>query len=244
MKYAVLSDIHSNWEALSSAEKEIKKYDVDYIVCLGDAVGYNADPNRCLEEITGLADFMVRGNHDKAVAGLMSIDYFNSMAREAVQWTRTHISLKNLAILKKLPAGPLLVNDRYLICHGSPMDEDRYIITYTDINEIFFYINRYFKDTGICFFGHTHVPLVFEENSGLLDLKPEIQLDPSKRYLINPGSVGQPRDGSSKASLGVFDNEKYVYRYVRFDYPVDITQRKVIEAGLPRALAVRLYSGN
>ena len=243
MKYAVLSDVHSNWEALSAALKEIGKSGVDYILYLGDTVGYNADPDKCTEKISEIADYIVRGNHDKAVAGLMGIDYFNSIARKAVLWTKNNTSTENLRVLRDFPAGPLLIKKRYLICHGSPMDEDRYIMSYLDIDESFKYMDSNFPSADICFFGHTHVPLIYEENTGLVKLRERVVLDPSKRYLINPGSVGQPRDHNPPGSFGIFDDKKYVYRYLRFSYPISITQDKIIRAGLPEELALRLNAG-
>ncbi len=243
MIYGIISDIHSNFDAFRVVYNRLSALNVDKVICLGDIVGYNAEPDKCVERVFKIADYIVRGNHDKAVAGLIDIAYFNDVARDAVLWTRKNISSSNLERLKSIEKGPLLIENKYVICHGSPVDEDRYIFTERLVREAFDYLDKHFPDARVCFFGHTHVPLVYEEGTGVLGPGSTFVLREDKRYLINPGSVGQPRDGINKSAFGVFDDTTLTFTLFRIDYPIEKTKEKVINAGLPPVLASRLDSG-
>jgi diadenosine tetraphosphatase ApaH/serine/threonine PP2A family protein phosphatase len=243
MRVALISDIHSNWEALQVVLQKIEELGVDRIVCLGDVVGYGADPNRCAEEVLARADPVIRGNHDKAAADLMEVTYFNDMARQAVAWTRRTLTEGNLERIRGLPAGPLPIGG-FLICHGSPMDEDQYIFNLGTARRSFEAVQAGFPDRRICFFGHTHLPIVIEETGDAYYPEEKIRLEEAKSYLINPGSVGQPRDGVPLASFGLLDEEEPSFTLFRIEYPVEEAQRKIIAAGLPAFLARRLASGN
>ncbi len=243
MVYGIISDIHSNFDAFRVVYNKLSALNVDKVICLGDIVGYNAEPDRCVDRVFRISDYIVRGNHDKAVAGLTDIAYFNEVARDAVIWTRKNISEANLERLKRIKKGPLLIEDRYVICHGSPVDEDTYIFTERLVKEAFDHLSEHFPKANICFFGHTHVPLVYEEGVGVLGPGSTFVLKENKRYLINPGSVGQPRDGINKSSFGVFDDTTLTFTLFRIDYPIEKTKEKVINAGLPPMLASRLDSG-
>lgn len=243
MRVAILSDIHANGEAFVEVLKQVKTLNVEKIVCLGDIVGYNADPDFCVEKIFSLTDSMVRGNHDKASWDRLSINFFNEIAREAVKWTRRTMKPINLTRLKNIKKGPLLINNKFLICHGTPMDEDCYIFDMRIAQESFYYIQERHPGISLCFFGHTHVPVIIEESGKAFTSTAEIKLKKDCFYLINPGSVGQPRDGIPLASFGVYDDEAMIFRYFRVQFPVKETQRKILFAGLPTFLADRLTLG-
>ncbi len=245
---AVISDIHANAEALSVVMSSIRALAVDAVYCLGDLVGYNADPESCVRTVLSVATATVRGNHDKAVAGLLDLDWFNPVAREAALWTRSSIPEDLLDRLRRLPQGPLRLKEGVLLCHGTPMDEDAYLYDRGSMQRSFDCLDQEYPQVRICLNGHTHVPLVIERVPGaraprILGSPQEVGIDPAATYLINPGSVGQPRDGNPLASFGILDTTKLVYRNVRVAYPVRETQRKIGMAGLPLQLASRLADG-
>jgi diadenosine tetraphosphatase ApaH/serine/threonine PP2A family protein phosphatase len=193
-----------------------------------------------------VASALVRGNHDKTVASLDNLEWFNEAARAAIQWTHDALAASSLRKLSDIPSGPLPVLDRLLICHGSPMDEDLYITRHRDVERSFEYMDRHHPGTRVCFFGHTHVPLIVDEDGEALVPPERFVLQPERRYLINPGSVGQPRDRDPRASFGVLEIEEadsLVYRHYRVEYPVERTQEKIRGAGLPSMLAERLARG-
>ncbi|UCF97219.1 MAG: metallophosphoesterase family protein [Spirochaetaceae bacterium] len=243
MRIAVLSDVHANREALLEVERALRDLAVERILYLGDAVGYNADPEHCTCRLAELTELAVRGNHDKTVANPTNLDWFNEVARSAILWTRQALSPGSLQILDSLPKGPRVVLDRYLLCHGSPMDEDLYITRRTDVDRSFTYLKSRLEGIRICFYGHTHIPYIIEEDGRALTPPERFHLDPERFYMINPGSVGQPRDRIPLASFGVLDEEDMVYYHYRVPFPVETAQRKIIAAGLPRMLADRLAAG-
>ena len=243
MRIAVLSDVHANKEALGEVERSLREQEVDAIIYLGDAVGYNADPDYCTRRLADMTDLTVRGNHDKAVSNPKNLDWFNDVARSAILWTRRAMSAKSLQILESFPEGPRVVLDRYLLCHGSPMDEDLYITRRADVDRSFSYLRKNTDGLRICFYGHTHVPYIIEENGRAVTPPARYHLDPKRCYMINPGSVGQPRDRVPLASFGLFDDEEMVYYHYRVPFSIDTVQRKIIAAGLPRMLAERLAAG-
>ncbi len=248
MVFCVLSDIHANLEALNAVLREIAKLAADAVFCLGDLVGYNADPETCTEEVLSRTVAAVRGNHDKAAAGLMSPEWFNSVARRAVQWTMENMPRRALEKIASLREGPLLASEGILLCHGTPMDEDRYMMDAQSIGESFRFLAENHPTVRICFHGHTHAPLVARRTAKggkteILAKDEETKIDGPSTYLINPGSVGQPRDGNPWASFGILDTEKRIYRTVRVAYDVAEAQRKILSAGLPAALAQRLEEG-
>jgi predicted phosphodiesterase len=243
MRIAILSDVHANREALREVERSLSELAVDEIIYLGDAVGYNADPEYCTRRLGDLTDLTVRGNHDKTVSSPTNLDWFNEVARSAILWTRESLSAQSLQILDSLPKGPRVVLDRYLLCHGSPMDEDLYIARRIDVDRSFKFLKKNTDGIKICFYGHTHVPYIIEENGRALTPPERYHLDREHCYLINPGSVGQPRDRVPLASYGLFDEEEMVYYHYRVPFPIETAQRKIIAAGLPRMLADRLAAG-
>jgi len=248
MVYAIVSDIHSNHEALAAVLGAIERLPVDVLYCLGDLVGYNADPDACVQAILPQARAVVRGNHDKAVAGLLNLDWFNTTAKEAVLWTRRSASASTLEAARKLPQGPLEVEDGILLCHGTPYDEDVYLMDSVSIAESYRFLVENHPETRFCLYGHTHYPQVVvrkgeRKKPEVLRGQEEVRLERGATYLINPGSVGQPRDGIALASFGILDTKRLVYRNLRVAYGVQETQRKILQAGLPPELARRLSEG-
>lgn len=247
MNIGIISDIHSNLEALNAVMEDIRAREVDQIWCLGDIVGYNADPDRCCEIVRKMCRVVIMGNHDSAVVGNFEPHHFNRVAREAVMWGRKVLKRSSLDYLKTLRSA-VVFDDVGLIVHGSPTDPDKYVISGDSArNELLFMVKNLRKK--VCFFGHTHFPVAYEldgrgeddfhvhPGNGSLSLKEE------SGYLINPGSVGQPRDGDQRASYLLFDKEKMTVRWMRVPYDIQACQEKIIQAGLPHFLAERLERG-
>ena len=245
MKYLIFSDVHSNLEAFKAVMTFIKNRKFEQFIFLGDIVGYGANPNEVIEEMKKISPlFIVRGNHDKAVAGLTNLDYFNPVAATAVIWTSKNLRPENLGFLKGLSSGPLKINEEITICHGSPWDEDYYMFNKFDALEAFS-----FFDTKMCFFGHTHFPAIhILENGDVKTIYPtkfpfRAKIESGFRYLINPGSIGQPRDGNPLSSFLIYDSKKESITIHRISYDISTAQSKILEAGLPQMLASRLSSG-
>lgn len=246
MRYLIISDLHSNWEALQAVLEEASgKY--DQILCCGDLVGYGADPNPVVEWAREKLEAAVRGNHDRACVGLEDLDWFNPVAQAASIWTMEHLSAENAEYVRNLPMGPVTVSTFQLI-HGSPVDEDDYLVNTIDAGGAFPY-----AETSLIFFGHTHLQGGFrwrsEQVQAIGRLHPEwqtrylLEIEPDCAYLINPGSVGQPRDGDPRAGYALYDSENEILFYHRVAYDIETTQRKIREAGLPDLLAARLAVG-
>lgn len=246
MRYLIISDIHSNLEALEAVLQAAPPERFDKVLVLGDIVGYGADPNAVVDRVRELApDVIVRGNHDKVASGVEPADGFNDAARRAALWTFNALTPENRAYLAELEAGPRIIDETLEICHGSPVDEDEYIFEPTDAIEALRVAER-----PVCFFGHTHVQIAYWLSGDSFDVivtgsddETQITLDPSRRYLINPGSIGQPRDGDPRAAFATFDAAAGVVVLRRVPYPVNDAQAKIAAAGLPEGLARRLALG-
>jgi len=245
MRTLIFSDIHGNLEAMNALLKFAQKRRIDRYVCLGDLVGYGASPNEIIQKIRMLKPlFLIRGNHDKAVAQQDSIETFNPVAAEAIRWTRQQILKKNLEFLAHLPEGPQAIEGEFTICHGAPFDEDYYIFGEFDAVEAFEYL-----DLPLAFFGHTHFPCVYTKREGTVEGQflegpiNEIKLEKGVSYLINPGSVGQPRDRYARAACVIHDRDLRSIRFHRIEYDVAEARKKILAAGLPAALADRLTHG-
>jgi predicted phosphodiesterase len=245
MRYLILSDIHSNKEALGAVLSFVRRKPWDKAIFLGDLVGYGANPNQAVDMVRGLKPLMaIRGNHDKVCSGIENGELFNRIALEAAMWTRRKLTPGNHKWLKALPQGPMLVDDTFAISHGTPIDEDAYI--FGEIEALNVFRNTQFP---ICFFGHSHFPVIFalssEAITTVLTVAPSFRfkLKPNVRYLINPGSIGQPRDGNPLASFAIFDSESRMVSIHRIAYRVREAQDKILKAGLPRPLADRLGIG-
>jgi diadenosine tetraphosphatase ApaH/serine/threonine PP2A family protein phosphatase len=246
LRYLILSDLHANGEALAAVLSRVRGRRYDCVVVLGDLVGYGADPNAVVSRIRGLRrrKALVRGNHDRVAAGLDPGKFFNSVALSAARWTEQTLTPENRRFLKELAVGPLEVDGRFVICHGSPLDEDAYIFSDADAAWNFRSIGL-----DLCFFGHSHIPSVFTlEPEGIrVDVvrgeRQEWKLEPGRRYLINPGSVGQPRDRNIAAAFALYDAARGVVEFERVPYDVAAARAKIVEAGLPGALGDRLLVG-
>jgi len=247
MRYLVLSDIHSNLEALDAVLRASAAQRYDAVLVLGDLVGYGADPNAVVDRVRSLnPTSIVRGNHDKVAAGLDDAEDFNPMAKSAAQWTRESLTPSSLDYLRNLPTGPQLVDEMIEICHGSPLDEDLYVVADIDAAR-----SIAVARTPLCLFGHTHVALSARMDSHRrLEIEapqghPEFAttLNPDTKYLINPGSVGQPRDGDSRAAYAIVDLDRQAVTLYRVAYPIETAQKKILDAGLPPMLAYRLGMG-
>lgn len=248
MIICVISDIHANWEALQAVSAVLDGFHPDSTICLGDLVGYNADPDACVRDLAARTSVVIRGNHDKAVTGLLPLDWFNPVAREAALWTRERAQADTLSRVAALPQWPVEASEGVLICHGTPMDEDRYMIEKGSIEESFDFLFEMHPDVRVCFFGHTHIPMIARKERGgrkaVMDcVDGQVFLSKGWTYLINPGSVGQPRDGNPGATFGILDTKKWSYRMYRVPYDSAETRRKIAAAGLPRQLALRLEGG-
>lgn len=251
MRYLLLSDLHSNHEAFEAVLQRVKRKKYDRVVCLGDFVGYAADPNKVLDRVRTMARpvVAVRGNHDKVAAGLEPGEMFNQPALAAARWTSERLSTENMEFLRRLPMGPIMVDDAFCVCHGSPIDEDAYVFSDFDASMNFVHLSRFAPGANLCFFGHSHIPSVFTlEPDGIRveairRARHRLVLESGMRYLVNPGSVGQPRDRNPRASYAIFDANEGVVTFDRVPYAAGVTRRKIIRAGLPAMLGDRLLIG-
>ncbi len=246
MRYAVISDIHANLEALSACIKEIDRLRIDRIVSCGDIVGYNSNPNECIDIIRERKIISVMGNHDARAAGLQEPDNFNLQASTAIRWTRNALTRENSEFLKGLPASAV-VDKRFLIFHGCVDDYDRYILGARDAMENFRIIGERaeFKDIKIRFYGHTHVPIAYMlvDNAVVMNTDDSFKIKKGVACLINPGGLGQPRDRDPRASFAIYDAGKSTITFHRVDYDIQGTAEKIIAAGLPERIAERLKLG-
>jgi diadenosine tetraphosphatase ApaH/serine/threonine PP2A family protein phosphatase len=250
VRILLLSDIHSNLEALEACLAAAPAHDL--VVNLGDSVGYGASPNEVIARCRALGKIFVRGNHDKAVSGLMDLAEFNAAAGLATLWTRDQLTKENLEWLRKLPQGPLQIEELpdLQFVHGSPLDEDEYMVSVRDA------IEPLMTDAvPVTFFGHTHLQGGFVAQGEISEAyrpgyrtvgQAESSDWPLRRnlhFLVNPGSVGQPRDGDWRAAFAVFDTESWVVSFHRVPYNLRIAQEKILAANLPQRLATRLATG-
>ena len=246
MRYLILSDMHANWDAFEIVLRRARRKRFDAVLVLGDLVGYGAAPNQVVEAVRNFAPrlYTVRGNHDKVVAQIDNGANFNQTALIAAQWTTQRLTAANLRYVHNLPQGPMEVEPGLAICHGSPLDEDTYVFSDIDAFEIFSHFS-----VPVTFFGHTHIPSLFSlvgRKIGVTALRGtsgRIVLSPEGRYLINPGSIGQPRDRDPRASYMTYDSDRKVVRWYRVPYPIAAAQARIRKAGLPNMLAERLAVG-
>ena len=246
MRLLILSDIHANAVALDAAFRSVDGR-WDRALCLGDVVGYGPDPNEVTDQIRTLGIQSIRGNHDKAVAGLVSTDDFNTVARAASDWTRSQLREENLEFLRSLPPGPVQAEGVVLV-HGAYHDEDEYVFSPEQALD-----GLIESPAGVTFFGHTHLQGGFSYLYDQLEvLTPRansgagfsaLGLEPLKKYLLNPGSIGQPRDSDPRAAFVVADLEHRVVEFWRVPYDISAVQQRMRQAGLPDSLAQRLSFG-
>jgi predicted phosphodiesterase len=247
LKYALIADIHSNLDALKAVLDEVERLKCGTIICLGDIVGYGAEPNECVQLLREKSVTSVNGNHDKAACGIREPYNFNPTAREAALWTRDVLTEENRGYLKNLPEK--VDYGDFIAVHGAVSDPDKYILSVYEAESEF----ELFGGAALCFFGHTHVRAVYAFRDGSaceaagVKVKPDknalrLDMDKDTKYLINPGSVGQPRDRDPRASYLVYERGSGV-EFRRVEYDIESAQNKILEAGLSKALAQRLKYG-
>lgn len=241
MKAAIISDIHSNLEALQAVIKDIKKRRIKNIFCLGDLVGYGANPNECIELCLKESDAIIAGNHDWAAIDKTDIKNFNPVAATAIKWTKKQLTQKNTDKLHGL--GLIHKVDSLFLVHSSPdKPEDwRYLLSFEELQREFDYFSE-----QLCFIGHSHMPsAIFQDENGYTDFLHEshFPIIKRRRYIINVGSVGQPRDLDPRATYVIYDGNKDFIEFIRIEYNIPLAQQKIIDAGLPEVLAERLMVG-
>ena len=245
MQFLIVADLHANWHALEAVLADCAG-EFDQIICCGDLVGYNPQPVRVLEWTRASCASVIRGNHDKVVAGIEDLEWFNEVAQAAARWTIGQLDDDQLAYLRDLQAGPLRL-EHFHICHGSPKNEDEYVTTLREAAPCFADL-----ELPIAFFGHTHLQGGFFSRHGRVGRIPAVrqaeraavlELEPDALYLVNPGSVGQPRDGDPRAAYAFYDSERRLVTLRRADYAIQKTAEEIVAAGLPDVLAFRLFQG-
>jgi len=245
VRYLILSDLHANWEALDAVVRHAGT-GFDRIVCCGDLIGYGADPNAVVEWVRDHCQVVVRGNHDKACTGQEDLEWFNPIARAGAIWTCQHLTAENAAYVRDLSKGPAFLDGMQLL-HGSPWDEDDYMMAADEAGDAFGYL-----ESRLAFFGHTHLQGGFIWNHSRIETIRQVsakhsqaimEVDPGCGYLINPGSVGQPRDGDPRAAYATYDSDARAVVYHRVTYDVAAAQQKIYDAGLPPYLGERLALG-
>lgn len=249
MRALILSDIHANLPALTAVLAAAPPHDT--VWNLGDVVGYGASPRETIATVQQMGNMYVRGNHDRACCGMASLEDFNPIARRAAEWTAENLAPSHLEWLRELPAGPVRVGEGLICVHGSAADEDEYVQALPEALNAFMAA----PEERIQFFGHTHLQGGFvRTEDGWFEFAPEygsrteadyfdVAIERGARYLLNPGSVGQPRDGDWRAAFAVYDEAAELVRFHRVPYDLERAQRAILEAGLPDRLALRLAEG-
>ncbi|HUE40359.1 MAG TPA: metallophosphoesterase family protein [Chthoniobacterales bacterium] len=239
MRYAIISDIHSNLEAFEAVLADADDNKCTDFVCLGDVVGYNANPHDCVDRVREMECPIVKGNHDEQASLIESSRDFNEMAEAAIQWTRDHLTGEDKNWLRDLKLQRQLQD--FTIVHATLDTPGQwgYVFNNLDAAASFTY-----QHTTVCFFGHTHVPVAFVRDEGVQRQQiDKLRIDPGKKYFINVGSVGQPRDGDWRAAYCIYDVESNVVEQRRIKYDLAAAQKKIVDAGLPHLLADRLAVG-
>jgi predicted phosphodiesterase len=245
VRFLIVSDTHANWYALEAVLADAEGQ-YDQIVCCGDLVGYNAQPGDVIEWTRAHSAHTIRGNHDKVVAGLENLEWFNEVAQSAARWTIHHLSPEHIGFLRTLPKGPITL-EHFHMWHGSPRDEDEYVTNAREAAPSFAHFVL-----PLAFFGHTHLQGGFFSRHGRVGVIPAVrkqeahyafELEPDTLYMVNPGSVGQPRDGDARAAYALHDSEERTVALHRVKYPVQKSAHGIRQAHLPDVLAFRLFQG-
>jgi len=240
MKYAILGDIHANLEALRAVLEDAETQHVTHYACTGDMVGYNADPKACLQLIRNLDCSVVQGNHDYYAACNESMELFTPMAQKSILWTRRHLSPFERKYLRQLPM--IADVENFTLVHSSLSNPRLWNYIFKRKAAAAHFRNQF---SQICFFGHTHVPLAFVKDGATTSkgFYETLHIRPRAQYLVNVGSVGQPRDRNPKAAYAIYDLAEQTISMRRVEYDIEATQRKVRAAGLPFRNALRLENG-
>lgn len=238
-RYAILGDIHSNWEALSAVLKDAAEQHATGYVCVGDVVGYNASPIECLEKVRELKFVCVRGNHDHYCSHDEHLGSFHPLAAVVINWTRSQLSPEQCAWLKHLPY--LKTAENFTIVHATLDMPEKWAYMFDDLDAI---TNFTYQVTPVCFHGHTHVPIVFRGSNKVTTMPfTKMKIERGHKYFVNVGSVGQPRDGDPRAAYATYDMKTREIELRRVAYDVETAQSKIIDVGLPKWLAERLPMG-
>ena len=239
MKYAIIADIHGNLEAFQTVLEDIKTQNVNQVVCLGDVVGYNANPKECLQIVREMNIPCVKGNHDEYCSSEDALEGFNPHAAEAVHWTRNQLTTEDRQWLRDLKYSRMVGN--FTIVHATLDAPQRWGYVFDKLAAA---ASFPYQNTQVCFFGHTHVPVAFMRDSVVRGgTYSKFKIDVSKKYFVNVGAVGQPRDNNPKAAYVVYDTDAGTIELRRLDYDIPTTQEKIRAAGLPERLAERLEFG-
>ena len=240
MKYAIIADIHANLEALNTVLEDIKTQNCTHIACLGDVVGYNANPKECLDIVRAMNVPVVKGNHDEYCSTENDLEGFNPHAAEAINWTRDQLTVEDRQWLRDLKYMRLVTS--FTLVHATLDQPQRWGYVFDRLAAAASFT---YQNTAICFFGHTHVPLAFVRDAGQVKggTYSKFKIEAGKKYFINVGSVGQSRDGVPKATYVVYDMQEQSIELRRLDYDMATTQKKILDAGLPARLAERLALG-
>jgi len=239
LRYGIFGDVHGNYDALAAVIEFLDQQGADVLLCTGDVVGYGAEPSRCIETIRQRCVVCLAGNHDHAACGKLDTEYFNIFARQVANWTRQHLSDEENQWLAGLPF--ICHFEEFTLAHGSAHSPEvfNYITTIFDAELSFECL-----DKPLLFYGHTHIPLTFFDTKPMTyTMDAEIPVGDGTRTLINVGSVGQPRDEDPRACFAIYDDQAGVVRIIRVEYDVHRAAQKIIDAGLPEALAMRLEMG-
>ena len=241
LRIGIYSDIHSNLEALNAVLEALREENVGKTFCLGDLVGYGPDPNSCIEQVMHHADEILLGNHDQAAIGLLNVDDFNENAAMAIEWTRGVLTVASTEFLNRLPL--MVIDGSVSAVHATPEapEEWHYLLGTADVGR-----NLAKQETPVCFIGHSHVPTAYVQDAAgriRVGTAADVRFEAGMKYLINVGSVGQPRDGDPRAAYGVLDTAAGHFRLKRVAYPIQQVQKKMHGAGLPRFLIERLAVG-
>ncbi|MCZ7643881.1 MAG: metallophosphatase family protein [Planctomycetota bacterium] len=239
MRYAIFGDIHGNFDALEAVLEFLDKQDIDVFLCTGDVVGYGAEPSKCIQTVRERCVITLAGNHDHAACGKLDTEFFNIFARQVANWTKQHLSKQEQAWLADLPF--VCHFEDFTLSHGSAHSPEvfNYITTIFDAELSFECL-----DKPLLFYGHTHIPLAFFDTVPMTyTMDQEIKINPEGKTLINVGSVGQPRDEDPRASFAIYDSDQQLVQLHRLPYDVKKAGQKIIDAGLPEALAIRLELG-
>ena len=239
MRFAILSDLHANLEATEAVLADAREHDCTHFICLGDVVGYNANPHECIEIVQKMECPVVKGNHDEQATLTESSRGFNALAEAAINWTRAHLTNEDKEWLRALPLTQQ-VHD-FTIVHATLDAPEQWGYVFNSLDAVASFA---YQETTVCFFGHTHVAGAFVRDDGVRKMKVDrLPIEETKKYFINVGSVGQPRDGDWRAAYCIFHVEKNVVEQRRVKYDLATVQKKIIQAGLPHLLADRLELG-
>lgn len=238
-RYAILGDIHSNFEALNTVLEDAADQHIDEYICAGDLVGYNANPAECLERVREICSVCVRGNHDHYCSHDESLDDFHPLAANVVDWTRRHLSDDHTTYLRQLPLQRMVRG--FSLVHSTLDMPDKwgYVFDTLEAEAHFSY-----QTTSVCFYGHTHVPVVYTRDGRVTKRYFDtLKIELGKKYFINCGSVGQPRDGDPRSAYAIYDMGAHTVELRRLEYDIAAAQRKIRNAGLPERVAKRLELG-